>query len=68
MSIKIVKEAIRQDAIQMCTQQGNVLKCDGNPENFLYKHAPIALTPIPYPVHLYEQALAFETSMGIFFS
>ena len=52
----------------MCHNQGNVLKCDGNPDNFLYKHTPITLTPIPYPVHLYEQALAYETSMGVFFS
>ena len=52
----------------MCISMGCVLKCNSNPNDVEYKHYPIAIKPMPYPVHLFEQALAYETSMGVLFS
>ena len=33
-----------------------------------YRHIPLSLNPCPYPVHLYNQSMRMQESMGVLYA
>ncbi len=64
LASKPLLEIIKQDAVELCTSIGLMLKQTTDLQDPVYVHMPFSLFPTPFPAELFQEALELQQPLG----
>lgn len=62
---KSLLEIVKQDAVELCTTIGFMLKKSTDLQDPLYMHMPFSLFPTPFPAELFRESLELQLPLGL---